>query len=138
MRYLPILLTFFIFFGCKIIHKNTGNNLSHLIKENFGESAQVIYNESGTHLLCLKVQVPSPEYPSNQLYFGIIDVAYGKIIYKEQKYNANVSWVDDVTIQVKSRPGVRSTDEQTNLRMALYYINVNTLEKSYEYPKQDD
>lgn len=124
--------------GCVGIKKSGSHSIESFVKSNFSEQAFIFLNSNQTYALCYRIQKATAMKPGNSLEYIIVDIRKREIVFREQKYNANVSWVDDVTIQVKSRPGVRSTDEQTNQRMALYYINVNTLEKSYEYPKQDD
>jgi len=124
--------------GCVGVKKSGSNSIEPFVKTNFSDQAIIIQNSNQTYALCYTIQKATAKQPSNRLEYIIVDVTEREIVFREQKYNANVLWVDDVTIQVKSRPGVRSSDEQTNKKMALYYINVNTLEKSYKYPKHDD
>ncbi|MBI9062411.1 MAG: hypothetical protein JEZ14_10525 [Marinilabiliaceae bacterium] len=130
MRIVVLLLTCLLLLHCKSVKKNSTVSVDELIQEHFEGKAQVHYNESKSFALCWSSYKGTLLKPGNSLDYGIIDVSAKKMVYREQKYNATVEWVNDTIVKVKSNPGVRSKDEQINRAMALYYINVRTLEKS--------
>lgn len=70
--------------------------------------------------------------PFSALHYGLYDVKTKQLLFSEQKRGGSVEWADANHIMVKSKPEVQSIDPEQNKQMAVYYINVKTLEKAYE------
>ena len=98
-------------------------------QEVYGKMVEVSFNNSKSHALWMKKSETDMLNPGNALEFGIYNVEEKKLIYKEEKYNAKVSWLNDTIVMVKSKPGVQSKDMNVNREMALYYINIKNMEK---------
>jgi len=124
-----------IFVQCQTTKKNTvQTSIDDLAKELFGEGVRIEHNSDNSVALFTVSQETDLTMPGNALEFGIYDVNNKKLLYREQKYNAKVSWYNDKYIKVKSKPGVKSLDPEVDKKMRGYYINVLTLEKTTEEP----
>ncbi len=105
--------------------------LSRLGREWFGAEVRIIRNRSNTFALMLDNGTINVKSPSNALNYGIIDVKVGKMLFRESLYNGDVSWKNDTTVLVHSKPGVRSKLDEQNRKMSYYTIDVSTLRKNY-------
>lgn len=134
MKNLLVLALLGLLISCKCVKQTSAAGFEEAARAYFGESAQIVYNDSRTHALVYTVNKPDMKTPVNALNFGIYDVANKALLYTEQKYSASVEWINDQFVMVKSSPGVQSSDEAVNSRMHLYYIEVNTRKKYTELP----
>ena len=121
--------------SCQSLKKsNTNNYLKMAIEGYFDGEVDTVNNTTATFILITQKHKSSMQLPVNALKYGIYDTQKKKMVHIEEKYNAEVSWYNDEYILVKSRPGVKSTNKETDNSMKHYYINVNTLEKLTRIP----
>lgn len=135
MRLYFLLIITLLFVNCGSVRDQVSQAPEDLIKAIFGDNVKIAFNSSRSHALCQIKEERTLSKPGNALDFGVMDLSGNRMVYREQKYNANVNWVNDSVIHVRSLPGVRSKDTQTNMEMMNYYINVKSLVKTSEYPK---
>jgi len=117
--------------SCKINRSISDSDLKKLGVEWFGKEVKIERNTANSHALMMDMRKSSMDQPGNGLTYGIVDLNTGKLLYRESLINGSVSWKDDVTVQVKSKPGVSSIVNEQNEQMANYTINVSTLKKNY-------
>jgi hypothetical protein len=120
--------------ACSSLKHNEVVSIEFLARKAFGENTIIIYNENGLHALCYTQRKTDRLNPGNALDYGLMDLKTGKILFREQKYHATVRWMDNQTLIVESESGVQSMDNTENNQMAVYYIDVLTLQKRYTYP----
>ncbi|WP_430812626.1 MULTISPECIES: hypothetical protein [unclassified Carboxylicivirga] len=130
MKLLKLTLLLVLTTHCQVAKKTMiDRNLHKAIEAHFEGAVNTTPNSTGSFVVVTQAKEPSMEVPVNALKFAIYDAQKQKIVYVEQKYNAQVSWYNNETLFVKSRPGVKSNDAETDRAMREYYINVKTLEK---------
>ncbi|MCU4157808.1 hypothetical protein J1N10_17665 [Carboxylicivirga sp. A043] len=135
MKILNLIVILLLVIGCQTVKKATDiSPLDKAIAQHFDANVDTVTNTSGTFILILQTQEPTMQVPVNALKFGIYDIKKEAIVYTEQKYNARASWYNDEYISIKSRPGVKSTDDAINSAMEHCYINVKTLVKLTKLP----
>jgi len=133
MRVIYILFLLLIA-SCSGVKKNETKFIDTFVLANFSEHAIIVSNSSETFALCYTIQKGTLMQPGNRLEYIIVDVAEGKIVFRETKFNASVKWYNDLYIKVDSSPEVQSKSDDVNRQMKVYYINVKTLNKLTDLP----
>ncbi|TRX71127.1 hypothetical protein [Carboxylicivirga sp. M1479] len=129
MKLLNIGIVILLFVQCQSIKNNSDvNDIQEIAKGYFGEGVVVEFNDNKSFALFSLTNKKDNKMPVNALSFGIYNVDKQELVYKEQKNDAKVKWVDNENLEVRARPGVSSVDQSVNDRMKHYYINVRTLQ----------
>jgi hypothetical protein len=97
--------------------------------EKYGNNIEYVLNNSKTHVICLKQNKPTPQFPQNQISFFVYDLAKEEIILEESLIDGEVSWKNDREIQVKMTPGMLTTDEEYNKQLTGYIFDVKERKK---------
>jgi len=138
MKILNLIVILVLLTHCQIIKQTTDESkLDKVIEEHFDGNVTLVPNSSETFVIISQTNKPSMQVPVNALKFGVYDVQKETLVYSEQKYNATVVWYNDEYILIKSRPGMKSTDVDTDRAMKQYYINVKTLKKFTHLPNNN-
>ncbi len=117
---------------CQSVKKTSSASFEETAKERFGQAATIRYNQDGNFALVYANNKQGNKMPFSALHYGLYDVKTKQLLFSEQKRGGSVEWADANHIMVKSKPEVQSIDPEQNKQMAVYYINVKTLEKAYE------
>lgn len=99
--------------------------------EKYGEGVEYYFNESKTHVLCLKqakVKL-SPAMPQNPLRFFVYDLNAEKIIYEDSLEDGSVRWINDSQLQISLIPGIVSGDEDPEDFTYLYDVKLQQRRK---------
>ncbi len=128
------ILSVVLLVSCAGVKKNGTKSINAFIFANFSEQAVIAPNSTEDFVLGYTIQKGTLMQPGNRLEYIIVDVAEGKIVFRETKFNASVKWYNDLYIKVDSSPEVRSKSDDVNRQMKVYYINVKTLNKLTDLP----
>jgi hypothetical protein len=95
--------------------------------EKYHSNVQYLFNESRSHVICLKFSKPTPNKPHPELSFFIYEVSADKILHEDSSMNAEVNWLTNSHVQVEFIPEIISEDE--NLPKTGYVYDVDKQEK---------
>ena len=104
-------------------------NYKNLALAKYGEGVEFIFNESETHVLCLKQNKVklSPALPQDPLRFFVYDLQNEKIVYEDSIEDGSVNWISNSELQISIIPGIVSGDE--NPEDFTYIYDVKELRK---------
>jgi len=106
-------------------------NYKTLATEKYGEGVDCTFNESKTHVLCLKREKVklSPAMPQNPLRFFVYDLHNEKIIYEDSIEDGSVRWISNSELQISIIPGIISGDENPEDFTYIYDVKLQQRRK---------
>jgi len=102
--------------------KSDSEMFKSIASEKYGKSIEFLYNNSKTHVVCLKKIKPTPQMFQNQISFFIYDLEKDEIIFEKSSIDAEVKWKNDDQVEVKITPGIVSGDETEDDFIYLYDV----------------
>lgn len=106
-------------------------NYKTLASKKYGEGVDCTFNESKTHVLCLKQEKVklSPAIPQNPLRFFVYDLQNEKIVYEDSIEDGSVLWISNSELQIMIIPGIVSGDENPEDFTYIYDVKLKLRRK---------
>ena len=97
-----------------------------LAVQKYGQEAEFWFNDEKTAVLCLKKSKPSPKNPQQPISFFVFDLSADSTIFEGEIANGSVGWKDNLTVLVRTVPGMVKSDETSAARKSGYIFDIRS------------
>lgn len=122
-----IILTSLLILSCAS-SKEAQEKFKVMAIEKYKDNIAYVFNESKTHVLCIKTVKPTTAKPLETIRFFVYDLKNETVVCEENYSNGTVRWFDDRAIQVSYSLGVDSKDPSVP-HAGTYIFDIITKQK---------
>jgi hypothetical protein len=103
--------------------------------EKFKDHIDYVFNETKTHVLCMKTNKATPKMPESTVTFFIFELKNEKIVLEESIVDGAVRWVNDRQMEIIQRTGTVSKNDPDRTKSYLFDLDSG---KKTELPKDNN
>lgn len=98
-----------------------------IAEEKYKDHIDYIFNESKTHVLCVRINKSTPKIPESAFSFFVYDLKNDRIIFEDSIADGSVHWTSDHLLEVEQKSGTVS--KENPIRSKRYGYDVVTQKK---------
>ena len=100
--------------------------------EKFTDHIDYVFNETKTHVLCMKTNKATPKMPESTVTFFVYELQNEKIVFEESVADGSVHWITDRRLEIVQKTGTVSKNDPGRRLVYLFDVDAG---KKIEVPK---
>ena len=91
--------------------------------ERYKERIEYIFNESKTHVLCMKTSKPTTKMPKSTVSFFVFDLNSEKIVFEDAIADGSLRWINDRQLEIVQKTGTVSKKDPDRRQGYLFDLD---------------